>query len=244
MAKQTTLSVAAAALLSGAVLAALPGGVPASAQTALNAMDGKAIAAPAEQGIAVVDDLVLAHRLAVYGAANKDALALIVAARITDSHTAWPAELQPRDVADAKTAEEPAGSAPDLSDVAGMLAVARELAGGRADLVGLIEDVEAGGDRGTYGLGYYYYEDNVEPLGGRVYDELFIGSERALVALDGWYGHDLDLMVLDEFGGVVCDSASMWGSERCEWTPRWTGRFTVRVSNNADAEATYSLWTN
>jgi hypothetical protein len=206
------------------------------AETAVNATDDKPLGA---QLGAPIHELTLAQQLAIYGLENQDAMSLIVAAQIMDKYLLSDSDVQPR---------EDRGDAPDgtplvIASAADMLDAARDLAGDRADLLAMIDDVEASGSRGSvYGEGSY--EDWVGPYDAVAYDEGFFGSEQAIVTLNGWEDTDLDLVVYDEYGNVVCESISYTSAEYCEWTPRWTGNFTVIVVNNGGLENSYSLWTN
>lgn len=213
----------------------------AQAETEANAVDGK----PEDgQTVALFRDIALAQDLAAYGIENGDAMSLIVAARILDGYDLLGSAVQARgsgqDDAGAGAMETPAvvGTSADA------LALARDLAGERPDLLAMIEDVAASSSRGTRGLGYYYYEDFVGAYDVLVYDEGFFGQERAIVAVKSWEEADLDLAVYDEHGNLVCESTSSGSSEECQWTPRWTGKFLVVVTNNGQVETNYSLWTN
>lgn len=206
------------------------------ADTALNASDDKPLGA---QAVEPIHELTLAQQLAIYGVENQDAMSLIVAAQIMDKYLLSDSDLQARD----NQGEAPDGTAPLIASTDDMLAAARDLAGERQDLLAMIEDVEAGGSRGSvYGEGSY--EDYIGPYDSIAYDESFFGSERAIVTLNGWNDTDLDLFVYDEYGNLICQGDSYTSSEYCEWTPRWTGNFTVVVYNNGGIENAYSLWTN
>lgn len=209
----------------------------ARADGAANVLDTK----PDSAEVAIpVRDLALAQRLAQYGLANADAVALIAAARIMGRYAVQDRAMQPRD---------PDGSAPpqeahSMASATSILAAARSLAAGRADLIAMIDDAEAEGSRGTRGLGYYYYEDHVVPDRTMVYDEVFFGEEPAIINLNAWADTDLDLYIYDEFGNLICRSATLKAAELCEWTPNWTGVFTVIVRNAGDSATRFSLWTN
>ncbi len=205
------------------------------ADAIVNATDDKPLGAEAMEGI---HELTLAQQLAIYGVENDDAMSLIVAASIMDRYLLSDSEVQAREVNG-----EPTDVPMVISSVDDMLLAARDLAGDRQDLIALIEDVEAGGSRGSmYGEGAY--EDWIGPFGTAAYDEAFYGGDRAIVVLNGWDDTDLDLYVYDEYGNLICESISYTSSEYCEWTPRWAGSFTIMVSNNDGAQNSFSLWTN
>lgn len=213
----------------------------AQAETEANTIEGK----PEDgQTVALFRDIALAQDLAAYGIENSDAMPLIVAARILDGYDVLGGELQARGSGQEDSGAVAEGSRAVVGTSADALALARDLAGERQDLLALIEDVAASGSRGTRGLGYYYYEDFVGAYDVLVYDEGFFGEEQAIVAVKSWEEADLDLMVYDEHGNLVCESASKLSSEQCQWTPRRTGTFLVVVTNNGQVETNYSLWTN
>ncbi|MEZ5666727.1 MAG: hypothetical protein R3F55_04685 [Alphaproteobacteria bacterium] len=208
----------------------------ASAETAVNATDDKPLGAETVQPI---HELTLAQQLAIYGVENQDAMSLIVAAQIMDKYLLSDSDVQPRD----NNGAVPDGTAPIIASVGDMLTAARDLAGDRQDLLAMIDDIEQGGSRGSvYGEGSY--EDWIGPYDSVAYDEGFFGNEQAIVTLNGWDDTDLDLYVYDEYGNLICQSVGYSSSEYCEWTPRWTGNFTVVVYNNGGIENSYSLWTN
>ena len=226
----------ATASLGFAVLATTALSGLASAETAINATEDKPLGA---QSVTPIHELTLAQQLAIYGVENQDAMSLIVAAQIMDKYLLSDSDVQPRE-GQGEVAE---GTTPMITGVADILAAARTLAGDRQDLVAMIDDVEASGARGSvYGEGSY--EDFIGPYDSIAYDEGFFGSEQAIVTLNGWDDTDLDLYVYDEYGNLICEGASYTSSEYCEWTPRWTGNFTIVVYNNGGIENTYSLWTN
>jgi hypothetical protein len=226
----------ATASLALAILATTALSGLATAETAINATEDKPLGA---QTVEPIHELTLAQQLAIYGVENQDAMSLIVAAQIMDKYLLSDSDVQPREA----TGAAPEGVAPVIASVTDILAAARELAGDRQDLIALIDDVEAGGSRGSvYGEGSY--EDYIGPYASVAYDEGFFGEEQAIVTLNGWDDTDLDLYVYDEYGNLICEGASYTSSEYCEWTPRWTGNFTIVVYNNGGIENSYSLWTN
>ncbi|MEZ5666721.1 MAG: hypothetical protein R3F55_04655 [Alphaproteobacteria bacterium] len=220
-------SLAALALLAGA----------AQAESVTNADTGASLD---DAAIAAVQDMGLAQQLAAQGLESGDAILLIAAARIANQVAAVSNDdMVPRDP------EMGSGEgSPGLHTAAEMLAAARELAGDRPDLIGLIEDAEAEGSRGSvYGSGYYdgYIDGGINLY----YDEAFYGGEQAVVTLQGHNPSDIDLWIYDEYGNLICSSTGYSSNESCSWTPRWTGDFTIRVENEGHPQGTYfTLWTN
>ncbi len=186
-----------------------------------------------------IQTIAMAQRLATYAMNTNDPLLLIAAARIANQFEVGDAEIAPRD-----TDEEIASDSPAMQTAGEMLAMARELAGDRQDLILLIEDVEAESARGSlYGAGSY--EGYIAGYDNLYYDEAFEGGVPAIVELTGHNPSDLDLWIYDEFGNEICSSTSYSSFESCQWTPRWTGGFTIRVENEGHAQGSYfTLWTN
>jgi hypothetical protein len=54
----------------------------------------------------------------------------------------------------------------------------------------------------------------------------------------------LDLFVYDESGNRICSSTSNGDDEYCRFTPKWTGKFRVKVQNNGKIDNRYTLLFN
>lgn len=214
--------------------------VAGSAAFAESASTNASDSAIADEGVVTaIQNMALAQQLASMGVADSDPILLLAAARLANQVTVASAELSARDGSEAPTlGDGPMHSAEE------MLAAARDLAGDRDDLLGLIADVEAEGSRGSiYGSGYY--DGYIGGGQNLYYDEAFYGGEQAVITLQGHHPSDIDLWVYDEFGNLVCSSTGYSSYESCSWTPRWTGDFTVRVENEGHARGTdFTLWTN
>jgi hypothetical protein len=222
----------------GGVAALAVGGVQAADEgPRINASEQKSEGASAMALAA--DELALAQQLALYGRDNGDPLALIVAAGIAGKYQVAASDAKPRETmtpaADAVPA--PPASADE------MLQLARSMAGDRTDLVALIDDAAAATGRGsTTGPGHYNgYVGAYQTV--RV-DEAFYGGDVAVVTVQG-ASSDIDLWVYDEYGNLICDDQNYSAFGRCQWTPRWTGRFTIAIENEGKSRGTnFTLWTN
>ncbi len=196
-------------------------------------------AQPDEALVSAIQSMAMAQQLASIGVESGDPILLIAAARLASQVAASETTLQPREP------ERPGdGEVTVLHSAEEMLAAARDLAGDRQDLIGLIDDVAAEGSRGSiYGAGYY--DGYVDGYQNVYYDEAFYGGEQAIVTLQGHNPSDIDLWVYDEYGNLICSSTGYSSYETCSWTPAWTGNFTIRVENEGHARGTYyTLWTN
>jgi hypothetical protein len=76
------------------------------------------------------------------------------------------------------------------------------------------------------------------------YTITFRGGEQASILVNGDGDTDLDLYVYDENGNLVASDADATDTCLCQWTPRWTGQFTVKVRNRGSVYNRYVLVTN
>ena len=81
-------------------------------------------------------------------------------------------------------------------------------------------------------------------LGGTTdrYTMSFRGGETARIAAKG--DGDIDLYVYDENGNEIAHDSDDDHVPVAQWTPRWTGRFTVKIVNTESYDVDYELITN
>ncbi len=183
----------------------------------------------ATAALTAVQTIATAHSLVRYGDANKDALALITAARMLKQTGSQPSDAKREG---AVTAERKGGEPKFEADA--VLTRAKTYANGRADLVALIEDVSKGGARGAVG-GPRQWRSMVSGGVTDVYRVTFRGGEPAGVAVSGDGDSDLDLYVHDENGNLICKDDDRTDDMICRWRPAWTGVFTIRIKNRGIA---------
>ncbi len=185
----------------------------------------------------------LADQLARYGDKNKDALALIEAAKIFNEVGVKDEKRDKKTegTSSAKDEQEGAGQMRDQS-VSALLARAREYAGGRKDLIALADEAAKTGTRGAYNP--VRHIDRVRAGITDVYNVTFRGGEPAFLAISGDGDTDLDLYVYDQNGNLICASNGPGDDEACRWYPRWTGPFIVRVRNLGGVYNQYRMWSN
>ena len=200
---------------------------------------------PAGKGdVAKADEVskhLLASQLIDYGNANKDALALVAAARILKQSPA-------RTVDPAKTTEGGEDTpdktkAADPHTAAAALASARALAKQDPTMLGLIGDVEAMAGRGR-AAGPATHQDRVRAKATDEYEIVFSGGEVARLAVIGDGDTDLDLYVYDENGNDICKDDDRTDTMVCEWSPRWTGPFTIKIKNLGRVSNRYTMLIN
>ena len=228
-------------MAAGAVgLMALAGVAVAADQTGSNA-SAKA-AAPTASSTAV-QQAHLAGELADYGRSARSPMALVLAAELTAA-TAGP-DVKRTKTAEAGTAAAPAADKTDkpATTVASLLSEARAMAGPDASLQPVIQRIAAmenkGRDRGpsrTY--------ERVLAGGSDSYTTRFVGGEPAIVYVDGDGDTDLDLYVYDQNGNQICSDTDNTDTMLCQWTPAWTGTFTVKIKNYGRVYNNYMMRTN
>lgn len=92
--------------------------------------------------------------------------------------------------------------------------------------------------------GAIYHRDSVNPGQTDIYTVVFNGGEVARVMVLGDGDTDLDLYILDEYGNEIARDSDY--TDRCvvSFTPRWTGKFKVRIRNLGRVYNRYLLVTN
>lgn len=233
MFRQTTL----ASLIALSALSALSS--PLLAQAAGKGSNADAAKATATSpAVQAVETVRVADALARYGDAKKDPLALIEAAKMKKEAGEQPLTLTRKDKGEAgKKDSKLADYSPDA-----LLARAKTLAAGRADLIALADDVAKSGARGAVGGP----KSSRTVVKGGYTDQFtvkFEGGEPAAVAISGDGDSTLDLYVYDENGNRVCAAVGRGDDAICRWNPRWTGPFVIRVVNRGIANE-YVIRTN
>jgi len=229
---------AAAALLFTA-LPAMAASPPAKHKGA-NADPAKRGSSPRTDGVA---QAALADQIARHADRTRDVLAMIAAARMLGQVSPRLVKHEIHTEGGAKpTAQSAAGASRDTS-VAGLLARARQYAGGRHDLNQLIEEVARTVAKGRKD-GPARAVNSLAVGATDVYTVQFNAKEPVMVAITGDGDTDLDLTVEDDNGNRICASNSAVDDEICRWTPKWTGAFRIRVRNVGPRASEYRLWSN
>lgn len=86
--------------------------------------------------------------------------------------------------------------------------------------------------------------DTVKPLTTDVYHLTFRGGELARVGVVGDGKTDIDLYIYDENNNLIASDDDNTSTCIAEWTPRWTGSFTVKIRNRGRLSSSYALLTN
>ena len=166
-------------------------------------------------------------------------------ATVTDSTVRKLAATEPSAApADAGTTAEayPAKDGPGAT-AATMFAKAQELAGNDQALLGLIEDAQAEGARGRPG-DVERWLSRLPPGMTDVWELPFRADALAEVAIMGDGGANLDLVLTDADGTVLCQDPGPSDQLYCSWTPLWSGYFYAAVQNTGDTTNSYYLYKN
>ncbi len=177
----------------------------------------------------------LSARLYSAGIEAQDPLLIIAAAKLRKTIAPTPTDR-------AATGGTAATDAPLGWDE--MLASAEPLAEGDAAMQGLIEDVRVETTKGVSSGPVY----NIGVLSnGRddIYPPIeFRGGEYAEVYVEAKSSTNLNLIILDDQGRLVCSDTDVSHIAYCGWTPATGGTFTLKVENKGPAAANYALMTN
>jgi len=203
---------------------------------------------PAKRGSSprteAVAQAMLADQVARFADRTKDTMAMITAARLLSQVSPRPTKIDMRSEGKPKAADGKGGAAAGRdTTVAGLFARAKQYAGVRNDLNGIVDEVAKSPTRGK--------DDGPARVAHRigdgvtdVYTITFRANEPVIVGITGDGITDLDLTIDDDNGIRICTSAGAGDDEMCRWTPRRNGSFRIRVRNLGNTFNEYRLWFN
>lgn len=219
----------------------------AMAAVAISGMAQKVEAKPEVQGVASesLAAVSLANQLLRYGYENKSTLALLDALQILSENPTQPlnATKEGEAVDETDTMGKKAAVSFDYDTV---LADAKKFADGDANLLALIDNVDAeakGAHRGNINGPCRDYAS----VNGRSYLDYtasFIADRLAEVLVSGDGDTDLDLYVYDSNGNLIASDADYTDDCYVRWVPAWTGRYTVRIVNRGPVYNRFVILTN
>ncbi len=188
--------------------------------------------------------LALAHALYRRGLSDGDALTVLTAARLAAEVQSQPGNVTPVRTGDPDTWRDTASNEPGgPPSVAMMFDTARDLAGGDPTLGALVADAMAETSRGS--LCCSMMVESRLPAGLQEYWEIkFLGNNLAEVSVIGDGSSNLDVLITDENGNIICYDVSSSDQVYCDWVPKWDGYFYVTVENTGNSRNTYYLLTN
>ncbi|MEZ5798621.1 MAG: hypothetical protein R3D63_14765, partial [Paracoccaceae bacterium] len=106
-------------------------------------------------------------------------------------------------------------------------------------------DIAASRARGVLGHGQITEATSELPgLQAETWKLPFNGMSPAELAIAGNGASNLDLVVTDEWGNVVCVEAGPEDRAYCAFTPEYNGFFLASVTNRGEATNRYRLMTN
>ena len=188
--------------------------------------------------------LALAGELVRYGYQTKTALPLIQAVQIYKRLNVTDATGgEPKAVVEGT----PATSTLTKTDVVTfdetkLLADATTFAEGDKHLLALISDAGKA-TRGAVG-GPIRRVDRVQAGDTDIWTINFRGGESAYVIVSGDGDTDLDLYIYDENGNLITSDTDYSDDCVCSFTPRWTGKFYIKILNRGRVYNNYVLATN
>ncbi len=146
-------------------------------------------------------------------------------------------------------AEGQTGASPDAAallappDADAIFALALELAGPDEFMAGVILDARDAAARGRIGGAW---SQSSSLAGGRTdsWEIAFTGGSYAGLAVVGNGSSDLDIVVTDENGNVICFEGGPEASLYCDFVPSWDGFFYVAIENSGGNPTVYDLITN
>jgi hypothetical protein len=180
--------------------------------------------------------LVLGRQLAAWGLAERNALALVLAAGIVRDH--------PTTAANATLKAGGRDQEPDpLGAVDYLLEQAREFAVGRPEIGVLIDDVANGGASRGAVSGARVINDKVGPGMTDSWAVLFRGERLAEISVLGG-GGDIDCYLYDEHDQLIANAADHRPTCSLSWEPLWTGEFQIKIENRSSHQVPYLILTN
>ena len=214
------------------------GNASAQDKTGTNMGDKSGKVTPSAQAAARLE---LAYSSAKYGRENKDADAMIFAAKLMKQ---TPADK----LAAAKTTEGGAADSGTKAATADQnadayLADATKFANGNKTVLARIEDVKKTAARGASD-GPKRVIETVKAAGSDLYKVNFKGSEQGIVLLSGDGTTDLDLYIYDENGNLVASDTDGLDDCAVRFYPKWSGTFLIRVKNLGNVYNRYAMVTN
>ncbi|WP_283176830.1 hypothetical protein [Gemmobacter sp. 24YEA27] len=202
---------------------------------------GPNITTGASGAAGAVATLALAQELFGLGRSHGDALTVLAAARLAASAEVSPGKEFKRSTSGEGEAGPDAASAP--ADAGAMFDLALTLAAQDEFLTDVILEAQTATARGRIGGAF---SQRASLAAGRTdnWEIPFTGGAYAELAVLGNGTSDLDIMVTDETGNVICYEGGQEDRLYCDFVPSWDGFFFVAVENKGAAAAAYDLVTN
>lgn len=189
-----------------------------------------------------VKTFMMVSELSKYGYANNDALSLIQAARLAKQQGFTQTAMSKKETSGHNNENKGTKHGKISLDPAKLLSDAKTMASNDGVLLALIDDVNSN-VRGAVG-GAKYHKDRVLSSDYDVYEVSFKAGELARVVVDGDGDTDLDLYIYDSNWNLITKDIDYLDYCICTWTPRWTGKFYIKILNLGNVYNEYVLKTN
>lgn len=85
-------------------------------------------------------------------------------------------------------------------------------------------------------------EERVSANSTDVYEEIFVADVKVVVYLKGDGDTDLDLYIYDEADNLIDSDTDTSDECYCEWTPKWRGKFKIKVKNIGSVYNAYTMY--
>ncbi|WP_112311583.1 hypothetical protein [Pseudogemmobacter bohemicus] len=190
-----------------------------------------------------VATLAMAHELFLLGEAHGDALIVLAAARLAATVGTAPGKELKRSTSGGEAAQEAGAPPQGPADADAMFERALSLAGEDAFLADVILDARGATGRGRIG-GAFSQRASLTPGRTDSWEIPFAGGAYAELSVIGTGASDLDILVTDENGNVICFEGGQEDALYCDFIPSWDGFFVVAVENKGASAAAYDLVTN
>ncbi len=216
-------------------------------------MAGFAFAAPASTaavpeaktevsaGVSGAAKLETAYRLAAYGREKSDPQALILSAKMLNDVGAQAAEIE--GVTTGGVADASAKTAKPETTAASLLDEAEGLARGDEAILTQIAEVRASAQKGFVG-GVRRSVIRIPARSVWTWSGTAVAGQQAIAVANGDGDTDIDMKVYDNNGNLVCQDVLNDYTPACQWTPAWTGNFTLQVINNGSVYSDTVFVTN
>lgn len=217
-----------ALVVAGSVMAAAPQVTP-------------GVKAETSAGVSGASKLETAYKLAAYGREKSDPQALILSAKLMNEVGAQSAKVKgvttggPSD-AGAKT-PKPETTAKSLLDEA------EGLARGDAGVLAQIAEVRASAQKGFVG-GVRRSVIRIPARSVWTWTGTAVAGQQAIAIAQGDGDTDVDMKVYDGSGNLVCEDVLNDYTPACQWTPAWSGAFTLKIVNNGNVYTDTTFVTN
>jgi len=188
--------------------------------------------------------LAMAQRLYDRALADGDTQMLLTAIHLARAITLRPATGWQKDTTGTAIPDQPQGTSatPNPASPAA-IALARSLAGDDPNLQDLVYDLDAQLPRGRT-EGASLARSDLAAGQSDIWQIAFFGESHAELAVLGDGDANLDVVVTDEGGNLICADLSASDQMSCDFVPARNGFFTVSVANTGAQVNSYSLITN